>query len=88
MFSGCVFVYFYFFIRVFIYLSPNRQFFFLCSAQLLDLFEGDILVDQETEDLIEAQSSDITKRNAVRNRLYLWVSRVIPYTVPNHMSKY
>ena len=61
----------------------------------LDYFEGDI---ELTPDVIEQlkqfkdaenngqSSSNITKRNARRDRSRLWVTKIVPYEVPENMK--
>ncbi len=66
-----------------------------CFCGNLDYFEGDIDL---TPDVIEqlrqfkeaennGQSpSNTTKRNAGRDRSRLWVTRIVPYEVPENMK--
>jgi hypothetical protein len=53
------------------------------------IFEGDILVTPDvTEKLKELQSSvsNATKRNAIRNRKGLWITKIIPYELEEKLK--
>ncbi|KAK3729722.1 hypothetical protein QZH41_019592 [Actinostola sp. cb2023] len=54
-------------------------------AKLLRLYQGDIKLDPELREELNAPRNRKFKRNAVRSRTSLWVSRIIPYYVPPNM---
>ncbi|KAK3742281.1 hypothetical protein QZH41_003301 [Actinostola sp. cb2023] len=55
------------------------------EANLLRLFQGDIKLDPELRELLNAPRNRKFKRNAMRSRARLWLSRIIPYYVPPNM---
>ncbi|CAB3990853.1 Hypothetical predicted protein, partial [Paramuricea clavata] len=65
------------------------------GGKLPHLFEGDIvLTPDDIKELKELEeggdngqaSPDITKRNARRNRKKLWVTKIIPYELPESLK--
>ena len=62
---------------------------------ILDLFEGDILLTPDvTERLQEFQKTESTGRsspngtqnNAIRDRKGLWVTKIVPYELPENLK--
>jgi hypothetical protein len=50
------------------------------------MVDGDIRVTEEMKkELIEDDNSP-SKRNAYRNRLYLWQGRIIPYEIDSSLT--
>ncbi|KAK3744274.1 hypothetical protein QZH41_007994 [Actinostola sp. cb2023] len=56
------------------------------EAKLLSLYQGDIKLDPELREELNAPRNRKFKRNALRSRAHLWLSRIIPYYVPRNMS--
>lgn len=55
------------------------------SGKRMKLYQGDIILDSDLEELIRGQKKR-KKRNATREKKRLWTSRIIPYVVPDYMS--
>ncbi|XP_020896659.2 zinc metalloproteinase nas-7, partial [Exaiptasia diaphana] len=52
----------------------------------LNLYQGDIQLDEDSEELLHMPNRTISKRNGISRKAHLWTSRRIPYLVPGHMA--
>ncbi|XP_020912968.2 zinc metalloproteinase nas-4 [Exaiptasia diaphana] len=52
----------------------------------LNLYEGDIQMDEDLERYLHMPVRSMTKRNAIREKKRIWSTKIIPYKIPGFMS--